>query len=54
MADWNNEADSIVSECKLRTLRSKWNKASRGTTARQQVQQPSELDRGEGGSESKS
>ena len=33
MADWNNETDSIVRECKLRTLRSKWNKASRGTTA---------------------
>ena len=28
MADWNNETDSIVRECKLRTtLRSKWNKA---------------------------
>ena len=54
MADWNNKTDSMVRECKLRTLRSKWNKASRGgTTARQQpVQQPSELDWGEGGSES--
>ena len=52
MADWNNETDSIVRECKLRTLRSKRNKASRATTARQPVQQPSELDWGEGGSES--
>ena len=26
MADWNNETDSIVHECKLGTLRSKWNK----------------------------
>ena len=39
-------------ECKLRSVRSKWNKASRGTTARQPVQQPSELDRGEDRSES--
>ena len=38
-------------ECKLRSVRSKWNKASRGTTARQPVQQPSELDWGECGSE---
>ena len=54
MADWNIEKDSIlVRECKLRSVRSKWNKASRGTTARQPVQQPSELDWGrEGGSES--
>ena len=52
MADWNNETDSIVSECKLRSVRSKWNKASRETTARQEpVQQPSELDWGECGSE---
>ncbi len=27
MTDWNNETDSIVRECKLRTLRSKWNSA---------------------------
>ena len=50
MSDWNNETDSIVRECKLRTLKSKWNKASRG--ARQPVQQPSESDRGEDRSES--
>ena len=29
MADWNNETDSLVRECKLRTLRSKWNKAGK-------------------------
>ena len=53
MTDWNNKTDSIVHECKLRTtLRSKWNKAGQGTTARQPVLQPaSELDWWECGSE---
>jgi hypothetical protein len=51
MADWNNETDSIVPECKLRTLSSKWNNAGEQRTARQPVQQPSELDWGECGSE---
>ena len=56
MADWNNETDSIViGKCVNANSEQPSGvkmEQSRGTTARQPVQQPSELDWGEGGSES--
>ena len=53
MADWNNETDSIVmGKCVNANSEQpsgvNGKKASRGTTARQPVQQPLELDWGEG------
>ena len=52
MADWNNETDSIVSECKLRTLRSKWNKAGEQRQGNQYNNLQNWIGGGGGGSES--